>query len=117
MRMLRPRLVVGGSCVAVLVGRDVAVGGAAVGVIVTVPVGGGVSVGKAVGGGNVGKGVDVGNSNSNRAVGVGCPSIVGRRLGLDTGVGELREGSRLARTEQQQQNANRNRPGKRILPS
>ena len=102
---------------AVLVGRDVAVGGAAVGVNVAVPVGRGVSVGKAVGGGNVGKGVDVGNSNSNRAVGVGCPASVGKRLGLGTGVGEPREGSRLTRIEQQQQNANTITPGKRILPS
>jgi len=105
----------GGGSVTVGSAVPVAVGGSCV--AVGLPVGRGVSVGNAVGGGNVGKGVKVGKSKSNKAVGVGWLPGLGKTFGLGSGFGELREGKRLTRTEQRQQNASTSKAGRRILPT
>jgi len=107
--------VAGGGSVTVGRGVPVAVGRSCV--AVGLPVGRGVSVGNAVGGGNVGKGVNVGKSKSNRAVGVGWFPGLGNPFGLGIGFGELREGKRLTRIEQRQQNTSTSKAGSRILPT
>jgi len=111
---------VGGGFVFVLEGIDVAV---TVGVGVgTVCVGMGVAVarsgvvGNAVGATRVGKGVE---PKPNSAVGVACVPVLVKKMGLGVIPEVLRAptGIKRKRTEHRQQNTNRNKPGKRILPS
>jgi len=101
------------------VGSDVAVPVGARGVSVAVSVGAGVSVGNGEGtkGVEVGNGVKVGKLKLNKGVGLASAPAVGNRLGFGAGVGELREESKLARTEQRQQNISTNKAGRSIFPN
>ena len=117
----------GGTCVAVSVGIGgsvcEAVGAAVVGVMGGwVSVGGGVSVGSAVGTKNVdvGNGVNVGKSKSKRGVGVASVAGLGisfEAFGLGVSFEGPRDRNRLTGIEQRQHNKNSNKTGKRILPT
>ena len=111
-----------GVAVMVFVGNGVAVGGGMVCVgggvaeAVGIPVGEEVNVGNGVGT----KEVDVGNGvkvrKLNKPVGVtGVPSV-GKRTGLGKGVEAGRVRNKSIRLEQIQQNKNRKKPNRRILP-
>ena len=104
-----------GDAVALGIDVPVAVGTNRVGV--WVPVGEAVRVGNAVGTKDVrvGNGANVGKSKSNKRVGVACVPSVGKTLGLGRTFEELREGNKLIRIEQRQQNASSNRAGLRTL--
>jgi len=104
-----------GAAVAVEIAVPVAVG--TICVAVGLPVGGGVNVGKGEGTGNVGNGVNVAPPKLNKAVGVAAVPCVGKIVGLGVTPGELRDGNKLARTEQTQQNARNNKLGRNIFPS
>lgn len=106
----------------VFLGNGVAVGGGMVCVgggvaeAVGIPVGEEVNVGNGVGT----KEVDVGNGvkvrKLNKPVGVtGVPSV-GKRTGLGKGVEAGRVRNKSIRLEQIQQNKNRKKPSRRILP-
>jgi hypothetical protein len=102
--------------VTVAVGIDVTVAVGRMGVAVWVSVGADVKVGNAVGGGSVGKGVNVGKSKSNKAVGVATVPL-GKMIGLGVILEALRDGNKGIRREQRQQNTDKNKTGKSILPS
>jgi hypothetical protein len=102
----------------VTVGSAVPVAVGTVWVGVPVPVGGLVSVGKALGARNVGNGVNVAKPKLNKGVGVSPIPILGKTIGLGTAVEESRDANwnKLIRIEQKKQNRSRIKPGKRILP-
>jgi hypothetical protein len=114
-----PVMAVGGGCVAVFVGSNVAVDVGASGVDVAVPVGAGVPVGNGEGTKNVEVGNGVKVEKLNKEVGVACVAAVGNMFGLGTGVDGLRDRAEntLIRTEQRQQDISKARPGKSILLS
>jgi hypothetical protein len=100
---------------AVAVGIDVEVVVGANGVEVGIPVGEGVSVGKAVGTNDVRVENGVNVAKLNKEVGVTCVPSVGKTSGLGSASEGSRDGSKEIGTTQRQQITRSNKAGIRIL--